>query len=490
VGRVLLIAAALSVVAAVVVSGVTGGSASPSASNGRPLATAVFDPGSLSPSASRDVRAAGATYARLVLWWSAVAPGGNTAPRFDARNPADGHYDWRSFDTAVRTVVAAGLQPLVDLHDAPAWAREKTCVGDGAAKCRPSSAALADFATAAAKRYGGDFRGLPRVRYWQVWNEPNLSIELMPQVADGKPVSPEIYRDMVNAVAKSVHDVHRDNIVVAGGLAPFGGDINDPSGGPVGGQIRIHPMDFMRRFLCMSSGSKPETTCDDKAEFDVWAHHPYTYGGPTHKAYDPDDVSLGDLGEMRSLLNAAKKAGHIESTRPDIGFWVTEFSYDSQPADPKGLPPALHARWVSESLYRMWSSGVGLVTWFLVYDQPFPEQMFQSGLYNMNGKPKPALRAFRFPFVAFRQKGGGIRYWGRTPAGANKAVVVEQSQGARWTRLVAPKVDRYGIFQGRVSNVRGNGPLRARLLDRSDRSQPFSLDVPEDFRFCPWGSFC
>ena len=102
----------------------------------------------------------------------------------------------------------------------------------------------------------------------------------------------------------------------------------------------------------------------------------------------------------------------------------------------------------------------------------------------------PALRAFRFPFVAFRQKGGGIRYWGRTPAGVNKAVVVEQAQGSRWTRVAAPRVDSYGIFEGRVSNVRGNGPLRARLRDRSDRSQPFSLDVPTDFRFCPWGSFC
>jgi hypothetical protein len=484
-------ATALCVVAAVVVSGVTGGRSTADVSRARPLATALFDPGNLSRSAARDVRAAGATFARLVLWWSAVAPGGNTAPSgFDARNPADGQYNWKSFDTALRTAVAAGLQPFVDLHDAPAWARDKTCAGDGAPKCRPTSAALADFATAAAKRYRGGFRGLPRVRYWQVWNEPNLSIELMPQVADDKPVSPEIYREMVNAVAKSVHSVHKDNVVVAGGLAPFGGDINDPSGGQVGGQIRIHPMDFMRRFLCMSSGSKPETTCNDKAEFDVWAHHPYTYGGPTHKAYDPDDVSLGDLGKMRSLLNAAERAGHVESTRPDVGFWVTEFSYDSQPADPKGLPPALHARWVSESLYRMWSSGVGLVTWFLVYDQPFPQQMFQSGLYEQDGKPKLALRAFRFPFVAFRAKDRSISFWGRTPAGVSKPVVVEQARGSRWTRLVTPKVDRYGIFQGRVSNARGNDPLRARLLDRSDRSQPFSLDVPPDFRFCPWGSFC
>lgn len=490
-GRTVLITAAISVVAAVIVTGATGGQSNPTAATGRPLATAIFDPGNFGPRTLQDVRAAGATFARIVLWWSAVAPAGTEAPGgFDARNPDDQHYNWQPFDTAVRAAVANGLQPILDVHDAPAWARETTCAGEAAATCRPKSAALADFANAAARRYSGSLGGLPRVRYWQVWNEPNLSIELMPQVANNQPVSPDAYREMVNTVAQAVHGVHRDNVVVAGGLAPFGGETNDPSGGPVGGQIRIHPMEFMRRLLCMSAGSKPESTCGEKVEFDVWAHHPYTYGGPTHKAFDPNDVSLGDLDKMRSLLRAARRAGHIKSSHADVGFWVTEFSYDSQPADPKGLPPALHARWVSESLYRMWSDGVSLVTWFLIRDEPFPQKMFQSGLFTLDGKPKLALRAFRFPLVAFRQKSGAITYWGRTPSSSKKAVVVEQKQGARWTKLVTPTVDRYGIFQGRIPKVRGQGALRARLVDRSDVSLPFSLTVPKDFRFCPWGSFC
>jgi hypothetical protein len=144
----------------------------------------------------------------------------------------------------------------------------------------------------------------------------------------------------------------------------------------------------------------------------------------------------------------------------------------------------------------MWQNGVSLVTWFLLRDQPYPGDMFQSGLYyrGPNGiasdKPKLALRAFRFPFVAFRQKSGAIAYWGRTPASTEKAVVVEQRQGSGWRRLVAPKVDRYGIFKGPIGEARGSGPLRARLVDRSDVSLPFSLTVPKDFRFCPWGSFC
>ena len=45
---------------------------------------------------------------------------------------------------------------------------------------------------------------LPRVRYWQPWNEPNLSYYLAPQWtrAGGRWVaaSPVIYRGLLNAV--------------------------------------------------------------------------------------------------------------------------------------------------------------------------------------------------------------------------------------------------------------------------------------------------
>ena len=51
-------------------------------------------------------------------------------------------------------------------------------------------------------------------------------------------------------------------------------------------------------------------------------------------------------------------------------------------------------------------------------------------------------------------------------------------------------MDRYGIFSGKIENVRGSGSLRARLASGGDFSQPFSLKVTKDFRFCPWGSFC
>lgn len=465
----------------------------------RPLTTGFLDPVSFSGPegtvAYAHARRAGARVLRIPLDWSRVAPGGPRMPAgFKPHDPADPRYAWGEIDRQVRAASSNGFAPLLYTQGAPLWAQTGKKIRPNDGPARPSPLALGAFAGAAAERYSGAFRGLPRVRYWQVWNEPNLNIQLMPQSAKGRPVSPDLYRALVNATARAVHAVREDNDIIAGGLAPFGGDTNDPSGGTVPNQERIRPLEFMRQMLCMSRGAKPLQTCNAKAEFDIWAHHPYTYGGPTHSAFHADDVSLGDLAEMRSLLMAAAKAGRVV-TRREPAFWVTEFSYDSKPGDPKGLPPLLHARWVSEALYRMWQNGVSHVTWFLLRDEAFPDNMYQSGLYLRSphgiakDRPKLALRSFRFPFVAFWAKDGSIAYWGRTPGGVRTAVVIEQMAG-EWRRVAAPPVDRHGIFSGRIESVRGSGPLRARLARGRDFSQPFSLKVTKDFRFCPWGSFC
>jgi hypothetical protein len=52
------------------------------------------------------------------------------------------------------------------------------------------------------------------------------------------------------------------------------------------------------------------------------------------------------------------------------------------------------------------ASGVSRVTWLYLRDEPLATSFFQAGLYLPGttmgrDQPKPALRAFRFPVVAF-----------------------------------------------------------------------------------------
>ena len=435
--------------------------AAPSSRAAGPLQTAVVDPGTFggpaAPLAFSRARAAGATAIRLPFEWSQIAPVRPANPT----NPADPAYRWDEVDRQVRLAVANGLQPIVGLTGAPAWAQ-----GTPSAQVpvdpvqprflgpyRPNPTEFGRFARAAALRYRGGFAGLPRVRLWQAWNEPNISHFLSPQLVGTRADSPGWYRLLLNQFATAVHSVRRDNLVITGGASAFG-ETTDYA-------ISLAPLRFMRELLCLGPGPRPKPTCRARAQFDVWAHHPYTEGGPTRQAARPDDVSLGDLPEMQRLLRAAVKAKKVVSRQP-VRFWVMEFSWDTGPPDPHPLatPIRLHARWVAESLYRMWRAGVSLVTWFQLRDEPYPSSSFQSGLYFwrpdlVNDQEKPALAAFRFPFVAFRQ-GSAVSVWGRTPGGRAARVQIERRTRTGWAGITQVKTDRYGIFSRRLKGVPSN----------------------------------
>lgn len=448
---------------------------------GGPLQTAVYiHPYEFAQAddslAFQRVKTSGATVVRLWLHWAVVAPLVRPSG-FKAEDPGDPAYRWERFDRQVRVAAQKGLQPLVTVYEAPPWAEGEGTGGQGTV--RPDPGDFGRFALAAARRYRGGYLGLPRVRYWQAWNEPNIHLFLNPQIVKGRPFSPAWYRRMLNEFAVAVHSVHADNVVAAAGLAPFR-DIGVT-------EFKWGPLGFMRSLLCLSKQLKP--TCKTKVHFDIWAHHPYTSGGPTRHAVLPDDVSLGDLPDVRRLLVAAARAGHIVP-RKVPRFWVTEFSWDTSPPDPRGVPTKLHTRWVAEGLYRMWQHGVTLVTWLTLRDQPLTTSFFQSGLYYYAAslaadRPKPALQAFRFPLVAFSEP-GRVRVWGRTPAGRPGAVVVEQTFKGGWKRLGALRTDRYGIFEARF---RGStkGWIRATIVATRERAVPFSLRRVADRFFNPFG---
>ena len=207
---------------ACLVSLATVSAAAPALAAG-PLETAVIESefsGASAGLALDRARQAGATAVRVVLPWSSIAPTGSVKPAgFDPTRPANPSYRWASFDQLMIRATSRGLAPILSIASPPDWAT--VAAEAGAEKTLPDPSEMGKFTLAAARRYSGSFNGLPRVRYWQVWNEPNLTHFFRPQFLNGRPFSPGWYRTMVNEVATAVKSVHANNLVIAGGTSPF-----------------------------------------------------------------------------------------------------------------------------------------------------------------------------------------------------------------------------------------------------------------------------
>jgi hypothetical protein len=437
-----------------------------------PLATGIADPvftGSQAATAFELSRQAGATYARFVVSWASIAPKTLPVSGFDPADPTSPYYRWSSLDATVSAAQAAGITPILDIVSPPTWAyRVQPGAWKGGA---PQISALGAFATALATHYDGSGPA-PVAHIFSVWNEPNYNKNLYPQSAS-------FYRLMVNAVADSVHAVDPANLVLAGELAPFR---HTPT--TRDRNHAIPPLTFMRNMLCISKTKPAVLTCNKPAEFDVWTHHPYSDTGPYGKAKFSGGVELGDLPKMNSLLQTAERLGAIASAQP-VQFWVTEFGWSSNPPNKHGVPIMLEARWVAESMYQMWKSGVTVGTWFQLWDKPI-HSPFQSGLYFRgssslaDAQPKILLTPFRFPFVAYLKPHGQVQIWGRDATSDMQDVTIqERIRGVgKWTTAATVTSNAYGIFTATLSlGADFTYTLRA-SAPGSGNSGVFKLEVP------------
>ena len=399
----------------------------------------------------------------LGVSWSGVAPATRPAG-FDPADPADPAYDWGELDNAVRAAVSRGMQPVLPIDYAPAWAE-----GPGrpsfeeapSGSWMPSPRELARFSRAIATRYSGRFvdpahpgaGSLPLVRYFQVWQEQNLMEHLNPQWRRGRLVGPAHYRKMLNAAYAAIHGANRRARVLVGGLSPYG----DPkhSGG------RVPPVWFWRALLCLRGAALRPAKCPNPAHFDISAHNPINVGGPGRRALNPFDVSTPDIAKVTSIVRRAVQTKRVLPAKPKP-FWATEIWWDSNPPDPGGVPARRHARFITKALYSLWRQGAGAVIWWYIRDQSYASGFAgtqQSGLFFRDGRQKLAYRAFRFPFIAGRPQGGQLFVWGKAPKPGR--LVVERRTGAGWRPLARLSAWRNSIFSTRL-DARGRFKLRAR----------------------------
>lgn len=427
----------------------------------RPLATgfadpyfASADPGVRGSAFDQAVRARG-ELVRINVLWRSVA----TAQPASPSDPGDPAYDWRPYDTAIRDAVAHGLEPLLTIYRAPVWAEGPgRPAGTPAGSWRPRPEAIADFARATASRYSGSFSDaggtLPRVRLFQLWNEPNLTTYLSPQYEGTTPQAPGIYRDMLNAFYPAVKQVHADNLVITAGTAPYG----DPPG-----EGRTRPLSFWRDVLCVSASQQP-LACPSKPSFDVLAHHPInTSGGPRKSAVDPDDISTPDLGALRKVLRAAERGNNV-ATGGRHELWVTELWWESNPPDTvEGVPPTRQARWLEQAYYLLWKAGASAVINLQVRDAPFdranPFGDTATGVFFADGTAKPSATAVRFPFVVERRSKHKLVAWGKAPASGR--LKVQRERGSSWRLVKKLRVNAGEVFKTKLRLERGHKRLRA-----------------------------
>ena len=196
------------------------------------------------------------------------------------------------------------LEPVLTIFQAPNWASGKRVEGERLRRCEQGQRGEVPRL----RRRAGD--AIPgQVHYYEVWNEPNLPWFFTPQLKNGKFVSPARYRALVNAFATASTASTPSAIVIARQHRSV-----RPSAAP---RARIGPKPFLKGVVSA------------KVQFDAWSTHPYTYGGPTHHANNDSDVSLGDMGELRKILNKARSSGKIlGSHKPQL--WASEFSWDSK----------------------------------------------------------------------------------------------------------------------------------------------------------------
>jgi hypothetical protein len=416
---------------------------------------------------------------RIGLNWSGLVT--NQRPP-DPSNPASTSYDFEVIDRGVRDAEARGLAVLLLVSTAPAWAEAP---GRGpttpAGTWKPNPSDLADFAQAVAARYSGGFdpdgpgpvTPLPAVQALQVWNEPNLTDHLNPSYEGAVAFSPDHYRKMLNASYAAVKAVAPQIPVVTAGAGPYG----DPPGGDPAGR-RVRPVLFWQQVLCVHpvkvkakkkkrKKSAPQVKyvrtagCPAPAKFNIFGFHAInTSGGPGRSAINPNDASSADLDRLVRVLRGAERAGTVLRGRHPI--WTTEMWFDvlNRTSVPLG-------RWDEQALYLLWKEGASVVLNLSIRDSTTdlgdigPEVgPGRSGIFFVDGRPKPAYTAFRFPFVTERLDKRRLLAWGKAPAGGK--LVIQRRERGRWISTKKLRVGQGAVFTTKLP-LRGKQRLRAKV---------------------------
>ncbi|MFN2291286.1 MAG: cellulase family glycosylhydrolase [Anaerolineae bacterium] len=213
---------------------------------------------------------------------------------FEDRRHEPARSAWAKYDHIVALAEQYGLEIIVRLSNPPAWSRAEG--NEGGTLAPPDTLEdYGDFVEAVVRRYEG------RIRYYQIWNEPNIYPEWGEQ-----PVSPEGYTKLLEVGYRRIKAICPDCVVISGALAqtiPLGPrDLND--------------FVFLQRMYEAGAGDY----------FDVLAMQGYgLWSGPTDQRMRPRVLNFSRPMYLREIM--------VKNGDAHKPIWITEMNWNAPPAD-------------------------------------------------------------------------------------------------------------------------------------------------------------
>jgi hypothetical protein len=276
--------------------------------------------------------------------------------------PRPGEYDFAALDAEIGAAAEHGIRVQPFIYGTPAWlARE-----GARPPLRPRArAAWARFLRVLVGRYGhgGEFwRGRTRrlpIRLWQIWNEPNFVVFWRPWP------NPAAYARLLQVSAHAIRGADARAKIVLAGVAPV--------------NAGVKTWVFLRRLL-----RRPGVRHD----FDLAALHPYSTN-LSQLEYQ--------LWRVRRAMSEAR-LGRLPLLVSELGLasWGTAPSpFIVGSGGQAAFLEATYRRLLE--MRRRWR--IAGIDWFAWQDQynadPSCSFCQGAGLFDLEGKPKPAWRAFR-----------------------------------------------------------------------------------------------
>jgi polysaccharide biosynthesis protein PslG len=236
------------------------------------------------------MRDAGLGWARQQFPWEDIEIHGRGD--FEDRRNDPVRSAWDKYDRIVDTARAHGVQILARLDDPPDWAY----AGGGPVTHKGPPDDLADygnFVAAVVGRYCG------RVRYYQLWNEPNIYPEWGERDAD-----PAGYAALLAVGAARARAACPDVVIVSAALA----QTTEPGG---------RNMDDLQYLAALyDAGAKDSFDVLGAQAFGLWT-------GPTDQRASRDRANFGRVQLARDIM--------VRRGDETKAVWITEMGWDSPP---------------------------------------------------------------------------------------------------------------------------------------------------------------